>query len=176
MTGMTRPYLSDFPTFYHGYVENIESEDIIATFRDQQRQTRTLFQNLSDEQANYAYAPDKWSMKEVLGHIIDAERVFVFRALSFARGETQSLPGFDENTYVPAGRFSDRLLSSLIEEYDAVRNATITFFENLRDADWERQGVANQGNFTVNSIAYIIAGHEAHHLDIIQDRYLSRPT
>ena len=172
MTGMTRPYLSDFPTFYHGYVEHIESEDIIASLRDQHQKTLTLFESLSDEQANYAYAEDKWSIKEVLGHMIDAERVFVFRALSFARGEEQPLPGFDENTYVPAGRFGDRTLSSLIQEYNSVRKATIAFFENLRDDDWERRGIANQGNFTVNSIAFIIAGHEAHHLNILKERYL----
>ena len=172
MTGMTRPYLSDFPTFYHGYVKHIESEDILATLRDQRKKTSALFTSLSEEQANYAYAEDKWSIKEVLGHMIDAERIFVFRALSFARGEEQPLPEFDENTYVPAGRFGDRTLHSLIEEYNSVRNATIAFFENLRDDDWERQGVANQGNFTVSSVAFIIAGHEAHHLRILEERYL----
>lgn len=168
---MTRPYFSDFPTFYRGYVEHIDTDDILATLREQKLKIRTLFENLSEEQANFAYAAGKWTVKEVLGHMIDAERVFVFRALSFARGETQPLPGFDENTYVPAGKFGSRSMKSLIEEYDSVRQATLTLFGNLNAEDWARTGIANQGKFTVNSIAYIIAGHEAHHLNILKERY-----
>lgn len=171
MTGMTRPYLSDFPTFYQGYVKTIESDNILQTLKGQQEKTKSFFNDLSEEKANYAYAEGKWTMKEVLGHLIDTERVFVFRALSFARGEAQPLPGFDENTYVPAGKFGDRTLHSLIEEYASVRQASLTFFENLREEDWSKTGTANSGNFTVNSLAYIIAGHNEHHLKILAERY-----
>lgn len=169
---MTRPYLSDFPTFYQGYVNNIESADILQTLRNQQKHTRTFFADVTEEQGNHAYADRKWTIKEVLGHVIDTERIFVFRALSFARGEEQSLPGFDENTYVPAGHFGHRTLKSLIDEYASVRQATLSFFENLREEDWSKTGIANNGNFTVNSLAYIIAGHHAHHLNILEERYL----
>ena len=172
MTGMTRPYLSDFPNFYQGYVNTIESDNILQTLQSQQDKTVSFFENLTEEQGNFAYADGKWTIKEVLGHLVDTERVFVFRALSFARGEEQSLPGFDENTYVPAGRFSDRKLESLIEEYRSVRQSTITFFQNLRDEDWSKTGIANNGNFTVNSIAFIIAGHNEHHINILSERYV----
>ena len=172
MTGMTRPYLSDFPTFYQGYVKIIESDDILQTLKEQQNKTSSFFENLPEGKANYAYAEDKWTIKEVLGHLIDTERVFVFRALSFARGEEQPLPGFDENTYVPAGRFRDRTLQSLIDEYTTVRQASITFFENLREEDWAKTGIANKGNFTVNSLAYIIAGHNEHHLQVLTEKYV----
>ena len=171
MTGMTRPYLSDFPTFYQGYVDTIESENILETLREQKEKTTSFFEGVPDEKANYVYAEGKWTVKEVLGHMIDSERVFVFRALSFARGEEQPLPGFDENTYVPAGKFGDRSLQSLIDEYASVRQATLTFFNNLRDEDWTKTGIANNGNFTVNSLAYIIAGHNEHHLKILAERY-----
>jgi len=171
MTGMTRPYLSDFPTFYQGYVDTVDSDNILETLRQQRDKTTSFFKSVSDEKANYAYAEGKWTVKEVLGHMVDSERVFVFRALSFARGEEQSLPGFDENTYVPAGKFGDRTLQSLIDEYTSVREATLTFFNNLRDEDWAKTGIANNGNFTVNSLAYIIAGHNEHHLKILAERY-----
>jgi len=168
---MTRPYLSDFPTFYQGYVDTVDSDNILETLRQQRDKTTSFFKSVSDEKANYAYAEGKWTVKEVLGHMVDSERVFVFRALSFARGEEQSLPGFDENTYVPAGKFGDRTLQSLIDEYTSVREATLTFFNNLRDEDWAKTGIANNGNFTVNSLAYIIAGHNEHHLKILAERY-----
>ena len=171
MTGMTRPYLSDFPTFYQGYVDTIDSDNIIETLREQKDSTTTFFERVSDEKADYAYAEGKWTVKEVLGHMVDSERIFVFRALSFARDEEQSLPGFDENTYVPAGKFGDRTLQSLIDEYTSVRKATLTFFSNLREEDWTKTGIANNGNFTVNSLAYIIAGHNEHHLKILAERY-----
>ena len=171
MTGMTRPYLSDFPAFYQGYVKHIDNDNILQTLKEQQEKTLAFFNDLTEEKANYAYAEGKWTVKEVLGHLIDTERVLVFRALSFARGEAQPLPGFDENTYVPAGKFGDRTLQSLIDEYTAVRQASVTFFEYLCDEDWSKTGTANNGNFTVNSLAYIIAGHNEHHLKILAERY-----
>ncbi len=172
---MIRPYLSDFPTFYQGYVNNVESDDIIQTLKENHLTSMALFNALTEEHAEHAYEPGKWTIKEVIGHMIDTERVFVFRALSFARGEQQPLPGFDENTYVPAGKFRNRSLQSLIEEYNAVRQATVIFFENLTDEEWTKEGVANQGNFTVQSLAYIIAGHEAHHIKVLKERYMQAP-
>ena len=169
---MTRPYLSDFPTFYQGYAKNVKSDDIIATLKENHVASTSIFKDLSEVQADYSYEPGKWSIKEVLGHLIDTERVFVFRALSFARNDTQPLPGFDENTYVPAGKFGGRSLQSLMEEYDIVRRATLTFFESLTDDDWAKTGIANEVSFTVKTLAYIIAGHEVHHINILRDRYL----
>ena len=173
MTGMTRPYLSDFPAFYQGYAKNVDSDNILETLRENHTRSKTLFTGMSEDQAAQTYQPGKWSIKEVLGHLIDTERVFVFRAMSFARNEQQPLPGFDENTYVPAGKFGNRTLASLLDEYNAVRLATIMFFESLTQDSWDKSGIANGSSFSVKSLAYIIAGHEIHHLNILKERYLA---
>ena len=171
MTQIVRPQPADFPSFYHGYVELIEGGNILHVMREQQEKVQSVFEHMSEPEANHAYAEGKWTIKEVLGHLTDAERIFVFRALSFARGETQPLTGFDENKYVPAGRFNDLPIQALLIEFTAVRQATREFFDNLHPECWSNTGIANQGTFTVSSIAYIIAGHVAHHLKILEERY-----
>ena len=131
-----------------------------------------MLNELSEEEFNHRYSPSKWSLKEVVGHLIDTERLFSFRALCIARGETQSLPGFDQDDYVKAGLFGSRTGKSLMAEYGAVRQSSIQFFENLHPTAWGRTGLANQVTFSVRAIAFIIAGHEAHHIGVIKNRYL----
>lgn len=171
MPHIPRPQLTDFPSFYHGYVQLIEDDKILHVLRVQQEQVQAFFKDLTEAEANHAYDEGKWTVKEVLGHLADTERILVFRALSFARDEAQALPGFDENAYVPAGRFNDLPIQALLIEFTAVRQATREFFDNLHPDCWSKTGTANNGSFTVNSLAYIIAGHVAHHLKVLEERY-----
>jgi len=121
--------------------------------------------------AGHRYAPGKWSVREVVGHLCDGERIFAYRLLRIGRGDETPLPGFDENTYVPAGSFERRELNALIKEWMATRDATIALVRGLPDAAWTRRGVANGKTLTAPAIAYIILGHVEHHLGILRDRY-----
>ena len=169
---MPKPKKTDYPSFYTGYVEHVPEVKLIDLLKSQSEKTKALFGNLTAVQADHAYAPGKWTLKELLGHICDAERVFAYRALSMARGDQQSLPGMDENVYMEHANFASRSLESLIHEYDSVRNATIHFFASLTEDDLKKTGTANNGHFTVNALMHIIAGHELHHIKIIKERYL----
>jgi len=134
-------------------------------------ETVRLLRGIGDEKARFAYAPGKWTVKEVVGHINDAERIFAYRALRFARGDEQPLTGFDENVYAPAGRFNDRSIGDLLDEFEAIRAATIHLFRNLNDDELARRGTANNNPITVRAIAYVVAGHERHHVKLLHERY-----
>lgn len=168
------PAADEYDPYYQGYIERVEGKQLSLILRQQRAQVTELLAGLTEEQAAYRYAPDKWSVKEVLGHLIDTERVFVYRAMSIARGEKQSLPGFEQDEYVVTGGFDSRPLEGLSAEYEAVRNASIAFFESLDEASWLKTGTANDAAVSVRAIGYIIPGHEAHHLAILQERYLGR--
>jgi hypothetical protein len=145
---------------------------VVAALEDQPRQTRALLSGLSEEQGDFRYAPDKWSIKEMLGHVIDAERVFSYRALRFARHDGTPLASFEQDDYVRAGGFGDRRLGDLIEEFVAVRRATVWLFRTLSPEAWMRRGVASGNPVSVRAVAYIVAGHELHHRAILQEKYL----
>ena len=167
------PEADEFDSYYKGYIDRVESKQLSLILRQQRAQVLDLLDGLTEEQAAYRYAPEKWSIKEMLGHLIDTERVFVYRAMSIARGENQSLPGFDQDDYVKTGNFDQRSLKSLRGEYEAVRNASIAFFESLEPALWLETGMANEVNVSVRAIGYIVPGHEAHHLTVLHEKYLS---
>jgi uncharacterized damage-inducible protein DinB len=167
------PETGEYDAYYKGYIDRVESRQLSLILRQQRANVLELLDGLSEERANYRYAPEKWSVKEVLGHLIDTERVFVYRAMSIARGEKQSLPGFDQDDYVRKGDFDRRTVASLQAEYEAVRNASIAFFESLDEADWPATGTANGVTVSVRAIGYIVPGHEAHHLSILEERYLT---
>ncbi len=170
---LMRPAETEYASFYAGYVARVPAEaDPLALLRTQPAQLRALLASLSDEQAAQAYAPGKWSLKELLLHMADAERVFAYRALRFGRGDAQDLPGFDENTYAAASEANARALADLLAEYDAVRAATLTLLASFGPAQLARGGTAN-GNFvSVRALLFILAGHELHHLAVMQERYL----
>lgn len=170
-----RPDPAEYNAYYDRYVALVPAGDIIALLSVQVDDTVALVRELSEEQALHAYAPGKWTIKEVLGHIMDAERVFMHRALRFARRDETPLPGFDENAYVPAGEFNTRPLASLIAELTAVRRASVAFLAGLPHAAWERRGTANGFAVSVRGLAWIAAGHELHHRAIIAQRYLAAP-
>ena len=169
---MPKPEKTDYPSFYAGYVELVPYVKLPDLLKVQGDNTKVLFSGLTEAQADYAYAPGKWSLKEMFGHIIDAERVFAYRALCMARGDQQSLPGMDQDQYMAHVNFAGRSMESLIEEYDAVRQSSIHFFGSLSENDFEKTGTANNGHFTVNALMHIIAGHELHHMVVIKERYL----
>jgi hypothetical protein len=168
-----RPGPAEYAPFYAGYVGLVPSGDIVATLAAQLDATAALLRDLSPRQAGYAYAPGKWSIAQVVGHLADSERILACRALRFARGDATPLPGFDENAYVPYARFEDRPLPGLIAELAAVRGATSALFAGLPPASWTSGGVANDAHVTVRALAWIIAGHELHHRQVLATRYLT---
>jgi len=173
-TSVGRPEPGEYASFYENYIAQIPGNDILATLDEQRRQMLLLLSGRSEADGDIRYAPGKWSVKEVLGHICDAERIFAYRALRIARNDATPLPGFDENEYVKNAPFAQRPLADLIEDFIAVRRATISLFRNFDEAAWARRGSANKNEVTVRALAYIIAGHELHHRHMLQEKYLSR--
>lgn len=167
-----RPAADEHPPYYSTYIDKVPDGDLVRILGDQVAAVLTLFRGIDEDRGNHAYAPGKWTIKEVLGHIADTERVMAYRALTFARGDTASLPSFDENSWAPAGRFGDRTVASLLDEWVAVRSSTVAMLSGLPAEAIGRSGVASGKPISVRALAYIIAGHLIHHLGIIEDRYL----
>ena len=171
MIELSRPEADEYDPYYTGYVEQIREANVIDVLRRQQLGSEAILTKVTDEAASFRYAPDKWSVKEVVGHVSDTERVFTYRALCIARGDTQSLPGMDQDIYVAGANFETRSMDSMVQEFSAVRSATIALFESLDQESWVRRGVANDVAVSVRALAFIIAGHEFHHMAILRDRY-----
>lgn len=167
-----RPDASEYAPHYAAYVTKVPEGNLFTILEAQRRGTQDLLAAIPEGRTLHRYAPGKWSIKEVVGHVADSERVFSYRALRFARGDRTPLPGFDENTYVPAGQFDARALPDLAAELDAIRHATIALFAGLDLEALARQGPANDKEVSVRALAYIIAGHERHHVGILRERYL----
>jgi hypothetical protein len=170
-----RPDPSEFAPFYAGYIAGVPDGDLLATLEQQGRETRALLEGLSETRGDYAYAPGKWTVKEILGHIADGERVFSYRALTFARGDSGPLPGFDEQAWTPASGARQRTLTDLLDELAAVRAATLALLRNLPADAPLRRGNANGQPISVRALVWIIAGHERHHVRILRERYLQAP-
>lgn len=166
-----RPVAAEYAPYYGRYIDKVPDGDLLRTLEDQGRETQAVLAGLSEAKALYRYAPGKWSVKEVVGHVTDTERVFSYRALRFARGDATALPGFDENAWVPAGSFDARSLADLAAELDAVRRATLALFRGLDAAALARRGTASDNAVSVRAIAWIIAGHERHHVALLHERY-----
>lgn len=169
----TRPGTDEFPPYFAVYVDKVPEGDVVAALEAGIEVTRKRLASLPETRAGFRYAPGKWSIKEIIGHLSDSERVFGYRILAFARADAGPLPGFDENAYTPAAE-SDRLpLAQLLAEFIAVRRATLALLNGLPPAAWERRGVANGKTLSVRALAWIIAGHEIHHLRVLGERYLT---
>ncbi len=166
-----RPEPGEYAPYYERYISLVEGEDILSTLDNQRRQTMLLLSGRDEEDGNFRYAPGKWSAKEVLGHLCDTERIFAYRALRIARGDTTPLPGFEQDDYVRNGPFASRSIGDLIEEFIAVRRATLSLLRNLDEPAWMRRGVTNKNEVTVRALAYMIAGHELHHRKILEEKY-----
>jgi hypothetical protein len=168
---IARPEPGEFAPYYERYISRVAGTDIRGTLDAQRRQTLLLLSGRDDRDGEYRYAPGKWSAKEALGHVCDTERVFAYRALRIARGDQTPLAGFEQDDYVKNSPFAKAPMEEIIEDYIAVRRASITLFRNLDEAAWVRRGVANKNEVSVRALAYIIAGHELHHRRILEEKY-----
>ena len=170
---MQRPRSNEHPPYYNRYVDLIESEDILTVLENQKQEMSDLLNSFGEEAAAFRYAPDKWSVKEVIGHIMDVERIFVYRALRIARNDKTPLPEFDQDDFVKNANFDVRTLIDIADEYRSVRESTLSMFYSFADEFFSREGKASGFKFTVRAIPYIIAGHEAHHRNVIREKYMS---
>ncbi len=168
---MIRPSENDYGSFYSGYIQNVTG-DVFIALEDQLQSTNNFLKAIPESKHNFRYAEGKWSIKELVGHLIDAERIFSYRALAISRGEKQHLPGWDEKTYTVKGDFYKRKLSDLTEELRLLREANLLQFRNFSEEMLKQRGIASNYEVTVLALLFILAGHEAHHLKILKERYL----
>jgi uncharacterized damage-inducible protein DinB len=168
---ISRPGPDEFFEYYGKYIDLVPGDDARPVLRDQIEDTVRLLAPLDESKALHRYAPGKWSVKEVVGHLSDSERVFAYRALRMGRGDATPLPGFDEKTYVPAGRFDSRPLADIVHEFESVRAASLALFRGLDDEALLRRGTANGNTVSVRALAWILAGHELHHRGLLVERY-----
>jgi hypothetical protein len=167
-----RPAETDYAPPFARYVSLVRGDDdIVSTIEQQSSETQRLMSALDDAKASHRYEPGKWSVKEVIGHLIDGERIFGYRALAISRGETASLPSWDENEYAAAANYDQWRIGDLAELYAVARRSNIIYFRNLAPEAWDRRGAASGNPITVRALAYVIAGHERHHLEILHERY-----
>jgi hypothetical protein len=171
ITTRARPDVSEYAPFFHGYVTAVPEGDVVELLRSGGEELLDTIRRIPEERGGHRYGPDKWTIREVIGHLIDAERIFTYRALRFARGDGTMLPGFDENDYVRSAGSDQRTLADLARELAAVRESTILMFESLPDEAWLRKGNANGREMSVRALAYVAAGHPRHHHRILRERY-----
>jgi len=174
VTTVERPHENEYAPFYAGYVALVPDGDVFETLARQPEALRTLLARLSTEQADFRPGPEEWSIKEVIGHINDTERVFAYRALRFARGDETPLAGFEQDDYVREAHFGARPLPDLMEEFDLLRRANVLAFRDLSREASLRQGTASGFAVSVRALLYIMAGHVAHHLESLRQDYLAR--
>lgn len=168
-----RPSPAAYASHFKTYVDLVPEGDILQQLTSQILETAQYLDAIGEEKSRYRYAADRWSIREIVGHLADAERVFCYRALSFARGDEASLPGFDQNDWVAEGNFDQRTLHDLTAEFKLVRAATVALFASLKHEALQRAGTANDNRIVVAAVPFIIAGHELHHRRIIEERYLA---
>ncbi len=168
---LARPEPSEYATFYAGYISKVPEGDVLALMSDQESRLRRLPNSCTPEQELHRYAPEKWSVRELVGHLIDGERIFGYRAFRIGRGDETPLAGFDENQYIAASDYHSRPLASLADELAAVRATNLTLFRHLPPAAWTRVGTANTHPVSVRALAFILVGHTNHHLAILAERY-----
>ena len=169
---IARPHSSEYAPYYEKYISRVPDGDIVATLGTQLERTLALIRGIPEDRGDFRYAEGKWSIKELLGHVIDGERVFAYRALRFGRGDTTPLPGFEQDDFVRGADFNKRSLSDLAEEFEHVLRSTISLLASLEPGAWDRRGTANDDEVSVRGIAFIIAGHERHHVEVLKSRYL----
>jgi len=167
---MNPPQIQEYPTWYKQYIDLVNG-DVLEILEKQITEIPTFINSIATK-ADYAYAPGKWTVKELLGHIIDTERVMAYRLLCFARNDKSKLPGFDENEYASSAHFADRSIQSLAEEFAVVRKANMFLLNSLNEEELNRTGIANNNPISVKALVFIIAGHAMHHINIVKERYL----
>ena len=174
MEPFPRPEPTEVSEYYFTYIDQVPAGDIREVLAAQSTDVLPLFEGISEERSTFRYGPDKWTIRQVLSHINDCERVFTFRALWFARGFDSEMPSFDQNVAIASAGADDRPWAGHVEEFKAIRAATLTLFDALPEDAWSRRGVASGKSVTVRALAYITAGHVAHHARILRERYLQK--
>jgi uncharacterized damage-inducible protein DinB len=169
---MTRPQPTEAAEYYSRYIDLITSDDIVPVFENQMGEMLQFLGGISEEQSLQSYAPGKWTIREVLNHVNDGERVFTGRAFWFARGFTDALPSFEQDIAVQAAQANNTSWADLVEEFKIVRLGTISFFKSMPEEAWDRTGIASDNPVSVRALAYIIAGHVAHHIGVLREKYL----
>ncbi len=169
---MTRPQPTEAASYYFTYINQVTSDDPVSAIEHQLEESQALFAKISEEKSLHRYAPDKWSIRQVLNHVTDTERVFAFRALWFARGFDTPLPSYDQNIAATGAEADRTSWAAHVDEFRSVRLSTISLFKNMPSQAWTRSGIASGNPFTVRALAYIIPGHFAHHVALLRERYL----
>ncbi|MBN8695920.1 MAG: DinB family protein [Bacteroidetes bacterium] len=169
---MKRPQVNEHPAYYTHYIGLVKGDNILKQLEDQVIDIQAIISEIPEEKENYAYAPGKWTIKEVLGHIIDTERIMAYRALRFARKDKTALPGFDENEYVANSDYNKRTLYDIAHEFAIVRESNLALFKHFNEEALDQRGTANNNEATVRAILFMIAGHANHHLNVIKTKYL----
>lgn len=169
---MNPPENTEYKDDYENYAALVEETDVVSAMRKQLMEVETFFASISEEKGEFAYADGKWTIKELLGHLINGERVFSYRALRISRGDETPLPGFDQDLLTDNGNFNSTSLADLIQEFSHLCRANIIFFQNLSEEAWERTGTVNDTPASVRAIAYNMVNHVRHHLDVLRLRYL----
>ena len=167
----TRPEPNEYYEYYGRYISLVEGSDVLAALSGQFESTVALLRGIGEERGNFAYEPGKWTVKQVVGHVLDAERIFAYRALRFARNDSKPIEGFEQDDYVLNGPFEHCRLMDLADEFEHVRKSTVHLFKSLDEAAWLRRGLANTKEISVRALAYVIAGHELHHARILREKY-----
>jgi DinB superfamily len=168
---IARPEPGEYAPYYERYISLISGTDIVSTLEAQRRQMLILLCGREEADGDLRYAPDKWSAKEVLGHVCDTERIFAYRMLRISRADKTPIEGFEQDDYVRNGPSAKIAFAEVIEDYIAVRRATVTLVRNLDEQAWSRRGIANKNEVSVRAIAYLTAGHELHHRRILEEKY-----
>ena len=169
---MQKPEKNEYNEYYDRYVSLVDETDVSAAFENQLTEMSELFHKISEEKSAFAYAEGKWTIKELVGHLIDGERIFGYRALRISRGDATPIEGFEQDGYVENAPFNDYSFSDLTKEFELVRRSSILFFNHLKETDWTRMGTASDSPVSVRALAFIMIGHVRHHANILRDRYL----
>ena len=169
---MSFPESTEYPVYFQTYIKLVKEPDLIKAMEEQRQSFPSFFKNIPAEKLDYRYEENKWTIKEIIGHLIDCERVMNYRAMCFARNDKTELPGFDENKYAAISGSSDRSIESLLAEFDALRQSSIHLFESFNEQMFKRTGSANGNIISVKALGFINVGHPMHHLNVISERYL----
>jgi hypothetical protein len=171
---IARPAPGEYDPYFDRYIALVADGDVVALLETQVEETLALLRGCAEADGTFRYAQGKWSLTEVVGHLADTERVFGYRALRFSRNDRTPLPGFEQDDFVAHGEFGSRTLGSVVAEFAAVRAGTVALVRGFTSEQLTRRGVANEVEMSVRAVPFILAGHERHHVQVIQDRYLSR--
>ena len=170
---MNRPAKNEYDPYYERYISLVENDDIVDTLGAQLTKLQDVFTGMPDDRGTYAYEEGKWTLKEVIGHLIDGERMFAYRLLRISRGDQTPIEGFEQDGYIENGFANQRSFADLLEEFSLLRRANLLLIKNLDDEGWRRTGIANNVAISSSALVYVMAGHIEHHLGILKDRYLS---